>query len=80
MEDGGMKNIAIHSFAVLLSLTLTIITEQYLQRLWVWTTPSGNREIYHGPLSDLSLILVLVIVAIAVYKLTILVIKRIESR
>ena len=75
-----MKNIAIHSFAVLLSLTLAIIAEQYFERLWVWTTPSGNREIYHGPLSVLSSILVLVIVAIVVYKLTILVFKIIASR
>ncbi len=52
-----MKNIAIQGFAVLLSLSLALIAEQYFERLWVVAMPSGNREIYHGPESVISSIL-----------------------
>ena len=75
-----MKNIVIKSFAVLLSLSLAVIAEHYFERLWVITMPSGNREIYHGPASVLSSILVLVVVAIITYMLTIRIFKRITLR
>jgi hypothetical protein len=61
-----VKNIFIQGVAVLRSLCAVVVAEQYLKRLWVWTTPSGNREIYHGPASDLFLILVLGVVAVVI--------------
>ncbi len=72
-----MKKIAIQGFAVLLSLSLAVIAEHYFERLWVVTMPSGNREIYQGPASVISSILVLGVVAVVTYMLTIRIFRRI---
>ena len=66
----------IKGVVALLSLLLAAVAEQYAERLWVVTMPSGNREFYHNTVSHLSLVIVFFAVAIVEYKLGVRILTR----
>ena len=66
----------IKGLAAILSLLLAAVAEHYAERLWVVTMPSGVREFYHGPASYLSLLVVFIAVAVAVYKISVRILMR----
>ena len=66
----------IKGLSAILSLLLATVAEQYTERLWVITMPSGLRELYHGPESYLSVLIVFIAVAVVVYKLSVRILMR----
>jgi hypothetical protein len=64
------------SVAALVSVLAAIVAERCAEQLWIVRMPSGGREMYHSPLSYLSLTIVFVVVAIIVYRLALRVLRR----
>jgi len=54
--------------AALFALVAAIAAEQFSEKWWIVTTPSGNREFYHGPASYIPLLLIFIGVATVTYK------------
>jgi hypothetical protein len=62
--------------AALFALVAAIAAEQYSEKWWIVTTPSGNREFYHGPASYIPLLVIFIGVATVTYKVIVRVFSR----
>lgn len=66
----------VEGIAGVVAFLAAIAIEQYCERWFIVTTPSGLRETYHGPASYILSLLIFLTVAFATFKLLVRILSR----